>query len=85
MFVDGKYRILVILLGYGISTWILEFGKFVHPCLKLSLISFYFQENLFGSDKLRVGHVLFLSFPPPVLSSKIILSLRLQDTRTISV
>jgi len=46
MFVDGKYRILVILVGYGISTWILEFGKFVHPCVTLSLISFYFQENI---------------------------------------
>jgi hypothetical protein len=62
MFVDGKYQILVILLGYGISTWILEFGKFVHPCLRLSLISFYYQEKYFGSDKLRVGHVLFVTF-----------------------
>jgi len=62
MFVDSKYRILVILLGYGISTWILEFEKFLHPCLRLSLISFYYQEIYFGSEKLRVGHVLFLSY-----------------------
>jgi len=46
MFVDGKYRIIVILLWYGISTWILEFGKFIHLCLKLSLISFYYLENI---------------------------------------